>query len=182
MPGLHARRKQHRRRTDTPLQRIEQGEGGERTLQDWLDRSRLAYLYLDQTPLTIPAAHRADIKRPDFLVAVDGLGTIAVDAKAKAFVDGYFMLDASERRRLDGFESVFGIAVWYACFPPSQPGTCHLFRSRDLNGPAVTHDTVRRVVYAPLHLSSATDYRRTSFASVASDFWSARNVTPIGRE
>ena len=84
------------------LLRIEKGEGGERALQDWLDRSRLAYLYLDQTPLTIPAAHRADIKRPDFLVAVDGLGTIAVDAKAKSFIDGCFVLDASERRRLDG--------------------------------------------------------------------------------
>src|SRR5262245_30425008 len=111
-------RRSHRRRTrprpEPSLDRLEKGEGGERALQDWLDRSRLAYLYLDQTPLTIPAAHRVNIKRPDFLVTVEGIGTIAVDAKAKAFIDGYFVLDVSERRRLDGFESVFGIPVWYA--------------------------------------------------------------------
>src|SRR5437899_2350714 len=114
-------RRSHRRRWRSqvlsPPQRIERGEGGERALQDWLDRSHLAYLFLDQTPLTMPAMHRADIKRPDFLVAVDGLGTVAVDAKAKAFIDGHFVLHASERRRLDGFESEFGIPVWYACFP-----------------------------------------------------------------
>ena len=116
------------------LQRIEQGEGGERALQDWLDRSRLAYLFLDQTPLTMPATHRADIKRPDFLVAIDGLGTVAVDAKAKAFIDGCFVLDASERRRLDGFESEFGMPVWYACFQPAAPRLCYLFRNRAADG------------------------------------------------
>jgi hypothetical protein len=81
-------------------------------LQDCLDRSRLAFLYLDQTPFTIPAAHCTSIKRPDFLVAIDGIGTIAVDAKAKSFIDGCFVLDVSDRRRLDGFESIFGIPVW----------------------------------------------------------------------
>ena len=106
-------------------------------MQDWLDRSRLAYLFLDQTPLTMPATHRADIKRPDFLVAIEGLGTMAVDAKAKAFIDGCFVLDASERRRLDGFETEFGIPVWYACFPPDEPRLCCLFRNRDLMGAAV---------------------------------------------
>lgn len=99
-----SRRRRRHPQPETPLERIEQGEGGERALQDWLDRSRLAYLFLDQTPLTIPATLRADLKRPDFLVAVEGLGTVAVDAKAKSFIDGCFVLDISERRRLDGFE------------------------------------------------------------------------------
>jgi len=88
-----SRRRRWRPQVLTPLQRIEQGEGGERALQVWLDRSRLAYLFLDQTPLTMPTMHRADIKRPDFLVAIDGLGTVAVDAKAKAFIDGHFVLE-----------------------------------------------------------------------------------------
>ena len=66
-----------------PLDRIARGEVGERAFQDWLDRSHCAYLYLDQTPLTIPLALRSEMKRPDFLVAVDGLGPVAVDVKAK---------------------------------------------------------------------------------------------------
>ena len=123
-------RRKVRRAPEARLRRIDQGEGGERALQDWLDRSRLAYLYLDQSPLTIPTAHRADIKRPDFLVAVDGVGTVAVDAKAKAFIDGCFVLDASERRRLDGFESVFDIPVWYACFPPESRDVLPVSQSR----------------------------------------------------
>jgi hypothetical protein len=103
----------------SPEQRIERGEGGERALQDWLDRSRLAYLFLDQTPLTMPVSFRRDIKRPDFLVAIEGLGTVALDAKAKAFIDGCFVLDASERRRLDAFEAELA----------SRSGTC-AFRRR----------------------------------------------------
>jgi hypothetical protein len=51
-----SRRRRWRPQVLTPLQRIEQGESGERALQDWLDRSHLAYLFLDQTPLTMPAA------------------------------------------------------------------------------------------------------------------------------
>ena len=153
-----------RRAPERWLRRIDQGEGGERALQDWLDRSRLAYLYLDQTPLTIPAAHRADIKRPDFLVAIAGLGTIAVDAKANALVDGCFVLDASERRRLDGFENVFGIPVWFACFPPEEPGRCYLFRNRALMGPAVMHDAAKQIIRVPLALGFAVEHAGLLFA------------------
>jgi len=162
-----SRRKQRRRWRPEPLpplQRIEQGEGGERALQDWFDRSRLAYLFLDQTPLTMPAAHRADIKRPDFLVAIEGLGTVAVDAKAKAFIDGCFVLDASERRRLDGFETVFGIPVWYACFPPDEPRLAYLFRNRQLMGSAVSYDLGRQTIHGPRHLGSVVEHASVPFA------------------
>jgi hypothetical protein len=148
----------------TPLQRIERGDAGERALQDWFDRSHLAYLFLDQTPLTMPATHRADLKRPDFLVAIEGMGTLAVDAKAKAFIEDCFVLDTSERRRLDGFESAFGIPVWYSCFPPNEPRRCYLFRNRDLMGAAVTHDHAAQTISAPLKLGFAVDALATSFA------------------
>jgi hypothetical protein len=160
-----SRRRRWRPQVRSPIQRIEQGEGGERALQDWLDRSRLAYLFLDQTPLTMPAIHRADLKRPDFLVAVDGLGTVAVDAKAKAFIDGHFVLDLSERRRLDGFESAFGMPVWYACFPPAEPRLCHLFRNRDLMGAAVIHDPAKATILTPLTLGFAVEPASVTFAT-----------------
>jgi hypothetical protein len=164
MPRLpRSRRRRVRPPPELRLERLAKGEGGERALQDWLDRSRLAYLYLDQTPLTIPAAHRADIKRPDFLVAVDGLGTVAVDAKAKNFIDGCFVLDASERRRLDGFESIFGIPVWYACFPPEEPGKCYLFRNRDLAGSGVRHLTRSQMLCAPITLGRSVEHPATPF-------------------
>jgi hypothetical protein len=155
----------HRRsHSELRLRRLEKGEGGERTLQDWLDRSRLAYLFLDRSPHTMPAAHRADIKRPDFLVAVDGIGTIALDAKAKSFIDGCFVLDASERRRLDTFEAVFGFPVWYACFPPEEPGRCFLFRNRDLTGSAVMHDPTKQIIRAPLAFGFAVEHAGLPFA------------------
>lgn len=162
-------RRSHRRRPPTEpqaqLDRIAKGEGGERSLQDWLDRSQLAYLFLDQTPLTIPATHRADIKRPDFLVAIDGLGTVAVDAKAKAFVDGHFVLDASERRRLDGFETEFGMPVWYACFPPAEPRISYLFLNRALMGQGVMHDIAKHIIRAPIGLGFSFEPASTSFAA-----------------
>jgi hypothetical protein len=122
-------------------------------------------LFVDQTPLTMPATHRVDIKRPDFLVAIDGLGTVAVDAKAKAFIDGCFVLDACERRRLDGFESEFGMPVWYACFQPAAPRPCYLFRNRDLMGAAVAHDPARQIIRAPLGLGFAVEPASVSFAA-----------------
>jgi hypothetical protein len=160
------RRRRRRSHPELRIRRLEKGEGGERTLQEWLDRSRLAYVFLDQSPLTIPAAHRVHIKRPDFLVAVDGLGTIALDAKAKSFIEGCLMLDLSERRRLDGFESIFGIPVWYACFPPTEPGLCYLFRNRVIMEQAVIHN--RQIVLAPLTLALVVRHARTSLARVLS--------------
>jgi len=174
MPGY---RRSHRRKIrslpEVPLERLQQGEGGERTLQDWLDRSRLAYLFLDQTPVTIPAHHRANIKRPDFLVAVDALVTVAVDAKAKAFIDGHFVLDASERRRLDGFESHFGIPVWYACFPPAEPGHCYLFRNARLSGSAVGYEPKTATLHVPLALGFPTQHFAVPFERLSR--------RPIGR-
>ena len=157
-------RRRWRPHPEGQLARIAQGERGERLLQDWLDRSRLAYLYLDQTPLTIPATHRASIKRPDFLVAVDGRGMVALDAKAKTFVDGCFLLDVSERRRLDGFESWFAIPVWYACFPPAEPGRCYLFRNRELMGQGVRHRADEQIIAVPLTLGFAVDHARLPLA------------------
>jgi hypothetical protein len=161
---LRKRWRQVRRAFNAPAQRIAQGEGGERALQDWLDRSRLPYLFLDQTPLTMPTAHRSNVKRPDFLVAVDGIGTVAVDAKAKAFIDGCLTLDASERRRLNGFEATFEVPVWYACFPPDQPRLAYLFRNSWLFHREVRHDDRRQVILAPLRMGFAVEPAATSFA------------------
>src|SRR5262245_59078308 len=100
-----------------PVDRLAQGEHGERLLQDWLDRSGLPYVFVDQTPLTIPLAHRAQLNRPDFLIPMTELGSVAVDAKAKNLIDGEFVIDEYERRALAAFQALFNIPVWFACFP-----------------------------------------------------------------
>lgn len=97
-------------------------------------------------------------------MAIDGLDTVAVDAKAKAFIDGHFVLDISERRRLDGFESEFGLPVWYACFPPAELRRCYLFRNPALMGPAVRHDAAKQIIRAPLALGFAVEHAGISFA------------------
>ena len=114
---------------------------------------------------TYPATLRADLKRPDFLVAISGLSTVAVDAKAKAFIDGYFVLDVSERRRLDGFESEFGMPVWYACFSPAVPHLCYLFRNRALMGPTVIHDIAKQIIRAPVGLGFFFEPASIAFAA-----------------
>jgi hypothetical protein len=179
MPSIRrSRRRRPRPQPEIPLERIEQGQGGERALQDWLDRSRLAYLFLDQTPFTIPAALRADLKRPDFVVAIAGTGPVAVDAKAKAFIDGCFVLDASERRRHDGFESHFTMPVWYACFPPAEPRLCYLFRNRALMGPCVFHDSARQIIRAPVKLGFAVERASTTFPAALARADDAPRVMP----
>ena len=97
-------------------------------------------------------------------MATDGFGTVAIDTKAKAFIDGHFVLDTSERRRRDGFESYFGMPVWYACFPPAEPRLCYLFRNRALMGKAVLHDTARQILRAPVGLGVAVEHAGMSFA------------------
>ena len=59
-----------------------QGQAAEDRFRAWLDRCRLAHLYIDQSPFTFLDLH-GKIKRPDFLVGIPTIGTIAVDVKAK---------------------------------------------------------------------------------------------------
>jgi hypothetical protein len=113
----------------------------------------------------MPLSCRADIKRPDFLAAIEGMSTVAVDAKAKAFIKGHVALDASEPRRLDGFESMFGTPVWYVCFPPEEPQLAYIFRNRDLMGAMVVHDPAKVIILAALTLGFAVALASISFAA-----------------
>jgi hypothetical protein len=61
------------------LQRRAQGQAAEVRFRAWLDRCVLPHIYVEQSPLTLPSALKGDIKRPDFLVGIPAIGTIAVD-------------------------------------------------------------------------------------------------------
>lgn len=118
----------------TIQQRKSQGDAAEAIFCRWLDRCVLPYMYVEQSPLTVPAQLRGEIKRPDYLVGIPTIGTIAVDVKAKTIYDNHIIIDAYEQRTFANFETYFNMTVWYACFPPDEPNTCHLFMNRRLDG------------------------------------------------
>lgn len=94
---------------------IAKGEQAERTFAAWLDASGLAHLYIDQTPLTVPEHLRGEIKRPDFLVGIPGVGPVAFDVKAKTLYRGEVIFDLDEVRRLRAFARFFHLTVFFAC-------------------------------------------------------------------
>lgn len=79
------------------------GEKAEADFRAWLNRSGVAYMYVEQSPLTVPEALRGRIKRPDYLVGIPHAGTLAFDVKAKYVYADHFIFDEDEvqsKRRL----------------------------------------------------------------------------------
>lgn len=100
-------------------ERIEKGEQGEADLSKWLAASCLSYVAICQARETFAPMFTGEVKRPDFLVLLDSVGLIAVDAKnfAPKEYDGqtcYTMTLESELKRSIAFERVFRMPLWYA--------------------------------------------------------------------
>jgi hypothetical protein len=58
------------------------GAAAERAFQAWLDGSVLPHMYVEQSPRTVPVPLRGQIKRPDYLLGIPGVGLVAFDVKA----------------------------------------------------------------------------------------------------
>ena len=152
----HRRRKPYSRRP-APAARLALGEGGERRLQDWLDRDRLAYLFLDQTPQTMPHGWRGRLKRPDFIVVLPRRGgCVAIDAKAKHLDEGRLTLATHEHEGLAAFTQLFQMPVFYACFPPDAPYACLLLDNARLADPALRRDGQAFLMPAPELLTAVS--------------------------
>lgn len=91
------------------------GDAAELAFRRWLDADVLPHLYIDQTPMSVPVPMRGAIKRPDYLVGVPGVGTVAFDVKAKTIFDGKLIFDLEEVRRLRAFARFFHLTVYFAC-------------------------------------------------------------------
>ncbi len=139
--------------------RKEQGHAAEERFRVWLDRCVLPHMYVEQSPLTVPKGLRGEIKRPDFLVGLPTIGTLAFDVKAKSIYDDHILIDAYEHRTFRNFETFFNISVWYACFPPAEPHVCHLFLNRDIDATPISRHG-RPVLAMPLKSTVTTDPRR----------------------
>ena len=94
----------------TRTERKTQGAAAEDRFRAWLDRCRLPHLYVEQSPFTFPEGLHGQIKRPDFLVGVPSIGTIAVDVKSKRVYHNTILIDADEHRTLLTFETFFNIS------------------------------------------------------------------------
>lgn len=102
---------------DEPLGTIEEkGVIGEAALNDWFQSIGISYLYINQEPQTFANLFKGNLKRPDFLVLMESIGMIAVDAKNYRLHNGteYSLPYEKELRRVLVFERLFRIPVWYA--------------------------------------------------------------------
>lgn len=147
-------------------QRKRQGQAAEDRFRGWLDRCRLPHIYVEQSPFTFPEHLHGTIKRPDFLVGIPAIGTIAVDVKAKQVYRETIFIDDAEHRTLLSFETYFNVAVWFACFPPDEPHTCYLFLNRHLAGLPTSRLQDKDVIALPLRSTWASDERRDFMAAV----------------
>lgn len=95
------------------------GANAERQFAAWLDASVLPHLYVEQSPMTVPAPLRGEIKRPDYLVGIPGVGMVAFDVKSKTVYerDG-LIFDLAEVQKLRTFSRLFHVTVYFACLDP----------------------------------------------------------------
>ena len=98
---------------------IRRGAKAERRFAAWLDASALPHLYVEQSPMTVPASLRGEIKRPDYLVGIPGVGIIAFDVKSKTVYerDG-LIFDLREVQKLRVFSQRFHVTAFFACLDP----------------------------------------------------------------
>lgn len=100
------------------------GDEGESELNTWFNDNNLCYLFLSQDPKIFAALFPGAIKRPDFLVLIESVGLIAVDAKNYTCSGGVYTLELEkELVRVLTFERLFRIPVWYA------------YKGQDVDGP-----------------------------------------------
>lgn len=93
----------------------EKGLIGEIALNEWFKSIGISYLYINQSPDSFANLFKGNLKRPDFLVLLESVGIIAVDAKNyKPFNGEYSLPLETELKRVLTFERLFRIPVWYA--------------------------------------------------------------------
>jgi hypothetical protein len=94
----------------------EKGKIGEAQLNAWLKSIGISYVYLDQSQDTFSDLFKGNVKRPDFLVLLESIGLIAVDAKNYTLTAAgeYTLPLETELKRVLAFERLFRIPVWYA--------------------------------------------------------------------
>jgi len=97
----------------------EKGDVGENDLSAWLGQSGLSYVAICQAKDSFAPLFTGKIKRPDFMVLLDSIGLIAVDAKNFEVTEWddapcFTLSVETELVRAVAFERMFRIPLWYA--------------------------------------------------------------------
>ena len=93
------------------------GEIGETALNNWFKNQNLIYIALNQSQETFARVLEGKAKRPDYLLLIQGIGLIAVDAKNHTLVNGTYTINLDKELNLGlKFEQLFGLSLWYAYY------------------------------------------------------------------
>ena len=102
---------------------VEKGIEGEIALKDWFQKSGVSFLHVNQSMDVFANIFTGAVKRPDFLMLMEGIGLIAVDAKNYSLWNGEYSLPLEkEWKRVLAFERLFRTPVWYAYFSNDERG------------------------------------------------------------
>lgn len=126
------------------------GEDAEACFRAWLNRSGVAFLYVEQSPLNVPDRLRGRIKRPDYLVGIPHAGMMAFDVKAKSTYDEQLLFEVGEVDKLACFEAFFHITVNFACLDLDDPTRFYWVPLRALLGRSVERRGRARVLPFPI--------------------------------
>ncbi|WP_145749635.1 hypothetical protein [Nitrospirillum amazonense] len=91
------------------------GRKAESEFRSWLDRNSFPWIFLDQEPGNGYSNYlRMDgVGRPDYIVIVPFVGSIAVDVKERSFLRPYnFYISQAELNKLCGFSSLSRMSIW----------------------------------------------------------------------
>jgi len=94
-----------------------EGRAGEEAFRDWLDKEKIGYLYIDQTPAFFSPTFKDKLKRPDFLLLIPNIGFIAIDVKHYSTYDNKKSFTLNIDTELDkavGLENISRTPLWYA--------------------------------------------------------------------
>lgn len=149
----------------------ERGLAAERDFQRWLDEAELPHLYVEQSPLTVPASLRGQIKRPDYLVAIPHVGMIAFDVKCKSVYQGRFLFDVEEVQKMRVFSKLFRLTLFFACLDPEGSDQSYWVRLDQLDTTAAHARNGKLVLSFPLSdaipVSMSQSFLNAFFDSVA---------------
>jgi len=93
---------------------VEKGNVGEEKIVTWFMENGINFFQLKQSLETFAPLFSKGIKRPDFVVIIESIGLIAVDAKNCKMSGGCFTISEDEVQKAIAFEMVTRMAFWFA--------------------------------------------------------------------
>jgi len=84
--------------------------------QNWLEKNKIPYFYINQEVETFSSLFEDKLKRPDFAILLENFGCILVDIKNKKIQKefGTYCIDKAEIQKYSSFQRKFNLQIWFA--------------------------------------------------------------------